>query len=63
MTTTTDPSYADPALINPRAVRLVNAFKDALARMRDEEGLPFDDLNVATDLASCRCDRTNRARP
>ncbi|WBO69511.1 hypothetical protein [Streptomyces camelliae] len=44
MTTSTDPSYVDPALIHPRAVRLVNAFKDALARMRDEEGLTFDDL-------------------
>ncbi|MEH0525619.1 dioxygenase family protein [Streptomyces stelliscabiei] len=50
MTTTTDPSYVDPALINARAVRLVNAFKDALARMRDEEGLTFDDLHAATDL-------------
>ncbi|MEV4364894.1 hypothetical protein [Nonomuraea sp. NPDC049625] len=50
MTTTTDPSYVDPALINPRAVRLVQAFKDALARMRDEEGLTFEDLNVAADL-------------
>ncbi|MPY48830.1 dioxygenase family protein [Streptomyces acidicola] len=50
MTTTTDPSYVDPALINPRAVRLVAAFKDALARMRDEEGLTFDDLNAAATL-------------
>ncbi|WP_461071784.1 hypothetical protein [Streptomyces pseudoechinosporeus] len=45
MTTTTD-----PALINPRAVRLVKAFKDFLARMRDEEGLTFDDFSVAADL-------------
>ncbi|WP_329370957.1 hypothetical protein [Streptomyces sp. NBC_01483] len=50
MTTTTDPSYVDPALINPRAVRLVKAFKDALAQMRDEEGLTFDDLNAAAGL-------------
>ncbi|UUU19193.1 dioxygenase family protein [Streptomyces sp. DSM 40750] len=50
MTTTTDPSYVDPALINPRAVRLVNAFKNALARMRDEEGPTFDALNADTDL-------------
>jgi len=50
MTTTTDPSYVDPALINPRAVRLVEAFKNALTRMRDEEGLTFDDLNAVTDL-------------
>ncbi|MFE3032975.1 hypothetical protein ACFXKY_15190 [Streptomyces canus] len=50
MTTTTDPSYVDPALINPRAVRLVNAFKDFLARMRDEEGLTYHDFSVAADL-------------
>ncbi|MGY0065054.1 dioxygenase family protein [Streptomyces sp. LZ34] len=50
MTTTIDPSYVDPALINPRAVRLLEAFKNALARMRDEEGLTFDDLNAAADL-------------
>ncbi|MBZ9645852.1 hypothetical protein [Streptomyces sp. PSKA30] len=50
MTTTADPSYVDPALINPRAVRLVEAFKDALARLRDEEGLTFDDLNAVADL-------------
>ncbi|WP_052745394.1 hypothetical protein [Streptomyces sp. WM6386] len=50
MTTITDPSYVDPALINPRAVRLVAAFKDALARLRDEEGLTFDDLNAVTDV-------------
>ncbi|MFD7282845.1 hypothetical protein ACFV80_39045 [Streptomyces sp. NPDC059862] len=50
MTTTTDPSYVDPALINPRAVRLVEAFKNALARLRDEDGLTFDDLNAVADL-------------
>ncbi|WP_217235524.1 hypothetical protein [Streptomyces sp. AC555_RSS877] len=50
MTTITDPSYVDPALINPRAVRLVEAFKDALIRLRDEEGLPYDDLNAAADV-------------
>jgi catechol 1,2-dioxygenase len=45
----------DPALINPRAVRLVEAFKDALARMRDEHGLTFDDLHtVATVLQQLR---------
>ncbi|MEU6353587.1 hypothetical protein ABZ896_30395 [Streptomyces sp. NPDC047072] len=49
-TTTTDPSYVDPALVNPRAIRLVEAFKDALARLRDEEGLTFDDLNAAADV-------------
>ncbi|MCZ0999513.1 hypothetical protein O1M63_17645 [Streptomyces mirabilis] len=50
MTTTTDPSYVDTALINPRAVRLVEAFKIALARLRDEEGLTFDDVSVAASL-------------
>ncbi|WP_158226904.1 dioxygenase family protein [Amycolatopsis vastitatis] len=40
----------DPVLVNPRAVRLVEAFKDALARMRDEHGLTFDDLNTVTTL-------------
>ncbi|MGW4939789.1 dioxygenase family protein [Streptomyces sp. NPDC004166] len=50
MTSTTDPSYTDPKLINPRAVRLVEAFKNALARLRDEEGLTFDDLNTVTSL-------------
>ncbi|MGW2049888.1 hypothetical protein ACWCPF_32595 [Streptomyces sp. NPDC001858] len=50
MATTTDPSCVDLALVNPRAVRLVAAFKDALARMRDEEGLTFDDLNAAAPL-------------
>ncbi|MCW8382473.1 hypothetical protein [Streptomyces justiciae] len=49
-TTTTDPSYVDPALVDPRAIRLVEAFKDALARLRDEEGLTFDDLNAAADV-------------
>lgn len=50
MVTTIDPSYVNPALINPRAVRLVKAFKDFLARMRDEEGLTYDDFRVAADL-------------
>ncbi|MBD9727335.1 hypothetical protein [Streptomyces caniscabiei] len=49
MTTTIDPSYVDPALINPRALRLVQAFKEALARLRDEEGLTFEDLNTVTE--------------
>jgi catechol 1,2-dioxygenase len=37
-------------MINPRTVRLVEAFKGALARMRDEHGLTFDDLNTVTTL-------------
>jgi catechol 1,2-dioxygenase len=52
-TTSTTPApweAVDPALINPRAVRLVEAFKDALARLRDEHGLTFDDLNTVTTL-------------
>ncbi|MFC8140873.1 hypothetical protein ACFUKV_03735 [Streptomyces paradoxus] len=49
-TTPTDPSYVDHALVSPRAVRLVEAFKDALARMHDEEGLTFDDLTAVADL-------------
>ena len=51
MTSTTEAPWAiDQALINPRAVRLVEAFKDALARMRDEHGFTFDELRVATSL-------------
>jgi catechol 1,2-dioxygenase len=44
------PATVDPALINPRAVRLVEAFKDAVIRMRDEHGLTFDDLDIAATL-------------
>ena len=46
------PSWAHiaPGMINPRAVRLVEAFKDALARMRDEHGLTFDDLHAAATV-------------
>ncbi|MFF4357640.1 hypothetical protein [Streptomyces sp. NPDC001604] len=43
MTTTPDPSHTD-------AARLVEAFRDALVRMRDGENLTADDLDVATDL-------------
>ncbi|MFB7755691.1 LLM class flavin-dependent oxidoreductase [Streptomyces sp. NPDC056121] len=50
MTTHADPSYVDPAMINPRAQRLVEAFKQALIRLRDEEGLTFDDIKTLTDL-------------
>lgn len=39
-----------PGMINPRAVRLVEAFKDALARMRDEYGLTFADLHTAATV-------------
>ncbi|WP_406340513.1 hypothetical protein [Streptomyces sp. NBC_01578] len=50
MTTHTDPSYVDPSSFNPRAIRLVEAFKQALMRLRDEEGLTFDDIKAAADL-------------
>ncbi|MGY4907816.1 dioxygenase family protein [Streptomyces sp. 900116325] len=50
MTTHAEPSYVDPSSINPRAVRLVEAFKQALMRLRDEEGLTFDDIKAAADL-------------
>jgi len=52
MTATTPAPWetVDPALVNPRAVRLVEAFKDALARMRDEHGLTFDDLHTVTTI-------------
>ncbi|MGX1675580.1 dioxygenase family protein [Streptomyces sp. NPDC055400] len=50
MTSAIDPSYVDPARINLRAVRLVEAFKAALIRLRDEEGLTFEDLNAVTNL-------------
>jgi catechol 1,2-dioxygenase len=47
---TTAPWYFDPSLVNPRAVRLVEAFKDAMARLRDEHGLTFDDLHAVTTV-------------
>lgn len=60
MTSTTPAPWetVDPALINPRAVRLVEAFKDALARLRDEHGLTFDDLNTVTTLLTQLHDAT-----
>ena len=53
MSTATTPApwaTVDPALINPRAVRLVDAFKNALVRLRDEEGLTFADVQTAATL-------------
>ncbi|MGP4084933.1 hypothetical protein [Streptomyces sp. KR55] len=50
MTSTTDPSYNDPELFDPRAAHIVEAFRDALVRMRDGEELTIEDLNTATDL-------------
>ncbi|MFM9448788.1 hypothetical protein [Streptomyces acidiscabies] len=43
MTTPPDPSHTD-------AKRLVEAFRDALVRMRDGDDLTADDLDAATDL-------------
>jgi len=48
--TVSAPWAIDSALINPRAVRLVKAFKDALVRMRDEHGFTFEDLSAAATL-------------
>ncbi|MFD7408525.1 hypothetical protein ACFV7R_39110 [Streptomyces sp. NPDC059866] len=50
MTSTTDPSYNDPELFDPRAAHIVEAFRDALVRMRDGEELTVEDLDAATDL-------------
>lgn len=50
MTTTPGPSNIGPLSSDPRAAHLVEAFRDALVRMRDGEDLTVDDLDVATDL-------------
>src|SRR4051812_47224373 len=47
---TTPPWHFDPALVNPRAVRLVEASKDSMARLRDEQGLTFADVHTVTTL-------------
>ena len=64
MPSPTVPSWAPiaPDRINPRTVRLVEAFKDALARMRDEHGLTFDDLNTVTTLLQQLHDATGVPR-
>ncbi|MFE9453983.1 hypothetical protein [Streptomyces sp. NPDC006739] len=50
MTATPDPSNIDPQSSDPRTARLVEAFRDALVRMRDGQDLSADDLDVAADL-------------
>lgn len=50
MASPNEPSYGDPISINPHAAHLVEAFKDALIRMRDGEGLTFEDLDTTTEL-------------
>ncbi|MDQ0029048.1 hypothetical protein [Arthrobacter bambusae] len=40
----------DPKLINPRAKRLVKTFKDAMIRMRDEDGLTIEDLDKTASV-------------
>ncbi|MGW2650306.1 hypothetical protein ACWC2T_36750 [Streptomyces sp. NPDC001393] len=50
MTTPHDPSNIDPLSSDPHAARLVEAFSEALVRMRDGEDLTADDLDVATGL-------------
>ena len=41
------PWEVDPARINSRVVLLVEAFRDAIARMRDEHGFTFEELGAA----------------
>ncbi|MER6085931.1 hypothetical protein [Streptomyces sp. NPDC001833] len=55
MTTATDPSDIDPSDIDsmsfdPYSARLVEAFRDALVRMRDGEELTIEDLDTAAEL-------------
>ncbi|HLU54796.1 MAG TPA: hypothetical protein VKZ81_04990 [Pseudonocardia sp.] len=47
---TLPPWAIDPAKIDHRAVRLVAAFKDAVARMHAEHGLTFDDIGYVLDF-------------
>ncbi|MFE2315908.1 hypothetical protein ACFXC8_22695 [Streptomyces sp. NPDC059441] len=50
MTTATDPSDIDSMSFDPYSARLVEAFRDALVRMRDGEDLTVEDLDTAVDL-------------
>ncbi|WP_262059485.1 hypothetical protein [Streptomyces sp. STR69] len=50
MTTATDPSDIDSLPFDPHSARLVEAFRDALVRMRDGEDLTAEDLDTAADL-------------
>ncbi|MFF7921198.1 hypothetical protein ACFZDP_08535 [Streptomyces mirabilis] len=50
MTTATDQSGIDSMSFDPHSARLVEAFRDALVRMRDGEDLTVEDLDTAAEL-------------
>jgi hypothetical protein len=50
MTTATDLSGIDAMSFDPHSACLVEAFRDALVRMRDGEDLTVEDLDTAADL-------------
>ncbi|MFE2521630.1 hypothetical protein [Streptomyces mirabilis] len=50
MTTATDLSDIDSMSFDPYSARLVEAFRDALVRMREGEDLTVEDLDTAADL-------------
>ncbi|MET7719338.1 hypothetical protein [Streptomyces mirabilis] len=50
MTTATDLSDIDSMSFDPHSARLVEAFRDALVRMRDGEDLTVEDLDTAAEL-------------
>ncbi|MFF7702818.1 hypothetical protein [Streptomyces lydicus] len=50
MTATTNSSSSAPVLHDPRAAQAVEAFRDALLRMRDGEELTTQDLDKITNL-------------
>ncbi|MFF1739152.1 hypothetical protein [Streptomyces mirabilis] len=50
MTTATDLSDIDSMSFDPHSARLVEAFRDALVRMREGEDLTVEDLDTAADL-------------
>ncbi|MFE4824341.1 hypothetical protein ACFRFU_50010 [Streptomyces sp. NPDC056704] len=50
MTTATDLPDIDSMSFDPHSARLVEAFRDALVRMRDGEDLTVEDLDTAADL-------------
>ncbi|MET9090047.1 hypothetical protein ABZX77_50785 [Streptomyces sp. NPDC004237] len=50
MPTSNNPSHIAGAPLDPRVARPVEAFRDALVRMRDGEDLTVEDLDTAIDL-------------
>ncbi|MGW3826393.1 hypothetical protein ACWEAF_29855 [Streptomyces sp. NPDC005071] len=50
MTSTTHSSHTTGVSSDPRTAHAVDAFRDALIRMRDGEKLTVEDLDTATDL-------------